>query len=195
MIKIAHLYPYELNLYGENGNIKALKYALEKEGQKVSITNINELDGINLNDFDFLYVGSGKKNDLESIREKLKPYIEIILKYINQDKLFLVTGNALSLFDFLDFYEIEEFKERKVSDVTATCSLCNSNIYGFQNTEYLIKSTNNVIFNIDEGFGNNNTLLEGYNYKNFYVTSLIGPLLARNEKLTKYFIDILLEKN
>ena len=26
-VKIANLYPYELNLYGENGNIKALKYA------------------------------------------------------------------------------------------------------------------------------------------------------------------------
>ena len=24
-IRIGHLYPYELNLYGENGNIKALK--------------------------------------------------------------------------------------------------------------------------------------------------------------------------
>ena len=30
-VKIANLYPYELNLYGENGNIKALKYALEQK--------------------------------------------------------------------------------------------------------------------------------------------------------------------
>ena len=34
MITIAHLYPYELALYGENGNIKALTYALEKENIK-----------------------------------------------------------------------------------------------------------------------------------------------------------------
>ena len=31
MIRIAHLYPEELTLYGESGNIKALTYTLDKE--------------------------------------------------------------------------------------------------------------------------------------------------------------------
>ena len=34
MITIAWLYPYELTLYGESGNIKALMYALNKENIK-----------------------------------------------------------------------------------------------------------------------------------------------------------------
>ena len=34
MITIAHLYPYELALYGENGNLKALIYLLEKQNIK-----------------------------------------------------------------------------------------------------------------------------------------------------------------
>ncbi|MCM1053480.1 MAG: hypothetical protein NC483_05865 [Ruminococcus sp.] len=195
MIKIAHLYPSELNLYGENGNIKALKYALEEENKKVTIININEDAKINFKEYDFVYIGSGRKNSLELVKEKLKPYKSDILDYLNKNKIFLVTGNALSLFDFLDLYEIEEPEKRIVSDVEATTSLCNSNIYGFQNTEYLIKSTTNVIFNLNKGLGGNNTMLEGFNYKNFYVTSLIGPILARNTKLTKYFIDLLLEND
>ena len=37
MIKIGHLYPYELDLYGENGNLKALKYALDKKELNVKL--------------------------------------------------------------------------------------------------------------------------------------------------------------
>ena len=187
-VKIANLYPYELNLYGENGNIKALKYALEQKEVDVEIININPNDKINFNDLDFIYLGSGTKENLELVKSRLIPYRKELLRYISENRVLLVTGNALSILDFLKLYEIEETEKRVVSDTT---SLCPDNIYGFQNTEYLIKSTNKILFNINEGYGNDGTLMEGYIENNFYVTSIIGPLLARNPKLTNYFVDIL----
>lgn len=190
-VKIANLYPYELNLYGENGNIKALKYALEQKEVDVEIININPNDKINFNDLDFIYLGSGTKENLELVKSCLIPYRKELLRYISENRVLLVTGNALSILDFLKLYEIEETEKRVVSDVIATTSLCPENIYGFQNTEYLIKSTNKILFNINEGYGNDGTLMEGYIENNFYVTSIIGPLLARNPKLTNYFVDIL----
>ncbi|MCI8670427.1 MAG: hypothetical protein HFI36_00145 [Bacilli bacterium] len=190
-VKIANLYPYELNLYGENGNIKALKYALEQKEVDVEIININPNDKINFNDLDFIYLGSGTKENLELVKSRLIPYRKELLRYISENRVLLVTGNALSILDFLKLYEIEETEKRVVSDVIATTSLCPENIYGFQNTEYLIKSTNKILFNINEGYGNDGTLMEGYIENNFYVTSIIGPLLARNPKLTNYFVDIL----
>lgn len=190
-VKIANLYPYELNLYGENGNIKALKYALEQKEVNVEIININPNDKINFNDLDFIYLGSGTKENLELVKSRLIPYRKELLRYISENRVLLVTGNALSILDFLKLYEIEETEKRVVSDVIATTSLCPENIYGFQNTEYLIKSTNKILFNINEGYGNDGTLMEGYIENNFYVTSIIGPLLARNPKLTNYFVDIL----
>ncbi len=190
-VKIANLYPYELNLYGENGNIKALKYALEQKEVDVEIININPNDKINFNDLDFIYLGSGTKENLELVKSRLIPYRKELLRYISENRVLLVTGNALSILDFLKLYEIEESEKRVVSDVIATTSLCPENIYGFQNTEYLIKSTNKILFNINEGYGNDGTLMEGYIENNFYVTSIIGPLLARNPKLTNYFVDIL----
>ena len=190
-VKIANLYPYELNLYGENGNIKALKYALEQKEVDVEIININPNDKINFNDLDFIYLGSGTKENLELVKSRLIPYRKELLRYISENRVLLVTGNALSILDFLKLYEIEETEKRVVSDVIATTSLCPENIYGFQNTEYLIKSTNKILFNINEGYGNDGTLMEGYIENNFYVTSIIGPLLARNPKLTNYFVGIL----
>lgn len=189
---ICYLYPKELTLYGENGNIKALKHELNKRNIKTTFLEISKDMELDFKKYDFVYIGSGRPSFLEDVKKRLLPYKDDILDYINKDKIFLVTGNALSIFDFLGLYEINKYDERIVSDVIATTSLCENNIYGFQNTEYLIKSTTSVIFNIQNGYGNNGTYLEGYQKNNFYVTSLIGPILARNYKLNDYFINLLL---
>ncbi len=191
MITIAHLYPYELALYGENGNIKALTYELEKQNIKYKVILIDKETNLELEKYDFIYIGSGREKYLEDVKKRLLPYKEELLNYIESDKILLATGNAISIFDFLDFYEIEYHENREVHDVDATTSLCSGNIKGFQNTNHLIKTTKNIIFNINEGIGNHNTKMEGYNYKNFYATSIIGPLLARNDKLNQYFVNLL----
>ena len=191
MITIAHLYPDELALYGENGNIKALTYLLDQEKIKYKVVLIDKDDKIEFAKYDFIYIGSGRKKCLEDVKKHLLPYKDEFLNYINEEKPMLVTGNALSIFSFLDLYEIKYYDKREVHDVEATTSLCKGIIKGFQNTEYLIDSTNNILFNINAGVGNKNTLMEGFKYKNFYVTSIIGPILARNDNLCKYFLDLM----
>ena len=191
MITIANIYPDELALYGESGNIKALTYALEQKNIKYKVIAVAKEDELKLDKYDFIYLGSGRPSYLEEIKKRLLPYKEELLKYIEKNKVMLVTGNALSILTFLGLYEVKYYEKRKVFDVRATTSLCKGIIKGFQNTEYLLATTSNVIFNIEEGIGNDETMLEGFNYKNLYVTSLIGPLLARNDKLTEYFVQLL----
>ena len=194
MITIAHLYPYELDLYGENGNIKALTYYLDKENIKYKVVLIDKEDKLEFSKYDFIYIGSGRKRYLEDVKKRLLPYKEELENYIENDKILLATGNAISIFTFLNRYDVKYCEKREVHDVDATTSLCKGNIKGFQNTEYLISTTKDVLFNINEGVGNNKTLMEGFKYKNFYATSIIGPILARNDNLCNYFI-YLLKKN
>ena len=194
MITIAHLYPYELALYGENGNIKALTYYLDKENIKYKVVLIDKEDKLEFSKYDFIYIGSGRKRYLEDVKKRLLPYKEELENYIENDKILLATGNAISIFPFLNKYDVEYCEKREVHDVDATTSLCKGNMKGFQNTEYLISTTKDILFNINEGVGNNKTLMEGFKYKNFYATSIIGPILARNDNLCNYFID-LLKKN
>lgn len=191
-IRIGNLYPLELTLYGENGNLKALKYALEKKNIEVEITSINKEDNLDLKEYDFVYIGSGRQEFLKDIKERLEPYKKDFLDYINKDKVLLATGNSIYIMELLRLYEIEEYDKRKVSDVTGTTSLCNGKIYGFQNTEYLIRTTNDILFSLESGYGNNETFMEGYKNNNFYATSLIGPLLARNDNLTDYIVEVLI---
>lgn len=192
MIKIAHLYPYELDLYGENGNIKALTYMLEENNISYEVTNVDINDEINFYDYDFIYIGSGRKGYLDLVRDRLKNKKEEILKYISQEKVLLVTGNAISIFDFLDLYEVEYQNIRKVSNVVGTTSLCKGVIKGFQNTEYLINKSDNILFSLDKGYGLSNTGLEGFHEKNFYATSIIGPLLARSDNFCDYIMKQIL---
>lgn len=188
-IKIGNLYPYELALYGENGNLKALKYALEQVSIEVEIINIEKKEPLDIKNFDMLYLGSGRKQFIDAIKERLLPYKNDLLDFIKKDRILLATGNSVAILEILGLYEVEYQESRKVADVVATSSLCNGKILGFQNTEYLIKSTNHLLFNMESGFGNNETNMEGYFENNFYATTIIGPLLARNDNLTKYFVD------
>ena len=190
-INIAHLFPDELNLYGENGNIKALTYMLKNNQIDYTVTNINMTDEIDFLKYDFIYIGSGRDKYLTKAQTILSKYREAILTYLKKDKIFLITGNALSIFNFLNLYEFELLPNYQVGNITATTSLCNGKIKGFQNTQYLITSTDNLLFNLEQGIGNNKTMLEGYKYHNLYVTYIIGPILALNDNLTKYFIDTL----
>ena len=43
-IRIAHLYPELLNLYGDKGNIASLKYRLEKRGYSCVVDKYNPGD-------------------------------------------------------------------------------------------------------------------------------------------------------
>ena len=194
MITIAHLYTYELALYGENGNIKALTYMLDQAKIKYKVVLIDKKDKLEFSQYDFVYLGSGRKKYLEDVKKRLLPYKKEILNYIEQEKIMFVTGNAISIFTFLDMYDVNYLKTRQVYDVEATTSLCKGIIKGFQNTEYLISTTKNILFNINTGVGNSETLMEGFQYKNFYATSIIGPILARNDNLCHYFLE-LLKKN
>ena len=191
MIRIAHLYPYELSLYGESGNIKALTYILDAKNIKYEVQLIDKEDKLNFDEYDFIYLASGRTKYLEEVKKRLLPYKDDLLNYIEQEKILLATGNAVSILDFLDFYQVSYEEKRQVYDVEATTSLCKGNVVGFQNTEYLIKETKSVIFNLNTGIGNSYTKLEGFKYKNFYATTLIGPILARNNNLNDYFLELL----
>ena len=54
-IKLLHLYYDILNIYGENGNMRALVKALEYQGLKVNVDFKTIDDEINFNDYDFIY--------------------------------------------------------------------------------------------------------------------------------------------
>ena len=97
-IVIANLYYDLLNLYGDSGNIKAIKKALESQKIKVEIINLSINDELDFEKYDFVYIGSGTEYNQTLVLNHIINYIDKITKYIENNKFFLVTGNSIELF-------------------------------------------------------------------------------------------------
>lgn len=201
MIKIAHLYYDLMNLYGDNGNIKALKHQLENQGIKVKISFLTIGEQIDFDNYDLFYIGPGTENNQSLILKDLLKYKKEIKKVIEQKKFFVVTGNALDLFgkyilnennkkiktlNIFDYYtKKEEF--RIVDEVVAKCDFSSNYILGFQNQNSTMHESTNPLFSIIKGSGAYpNAKYEGVIYNNFIGTYLIGPVLVRNPDLLKF---------
>lgn len=189
IIKIGVLYPSRLSLYGEYGNIKALVAFMKKREIDTIVEPIEDLAEANLMSYDFLYMGSGIENSFPFVQINIYESKKKIIDYIESGRYFLVTGNALLAFKHYNYFNIFEEKDYYVSNVVAKCDICNDKIKAFQNTKYRLKDSKNYIFNIEKGYGNVDSTIEGYRKNNFYVTTLIGPILALNPGIRNAFIE------
>lgn len=207
-IVIGHLFYDLLNLYGESGNIIALKQALETQGIEVELKNISiDNDKWNLQELDFVYIGTGTENNQKIALEYLKEHKEEIIEAIENNKFFLATGNAIELFGkyivdenekletlgIFDYYT-KRTKNRVVSECVFKFKEIEAKILGFENHQGKTIESNSPMFTVEKGFGSEeNSASEGYMENNFYATYLIGPLLVRNpELLEKICRDLIL---
>lgn len=210
-IKIAHLYYDLMNLYGENGNVRALKRFIELEDLKAEIHFLTINDKIDFNKYDIYYIGMGTEKSQMLVLKDILKYKKEIEQAINKGKTFLITGNSLELFgsyimdknknrtdalDIFPYYSIHnEF--RIVGSVVASAKQTKEKIIGFQNRCGITYGLDKPLFKIIEGTGTTLELKkEGYNYKNFYATYLLGPLFIRNPHLTTHVIkNVIKSKN
>lgn len=196
-IYIGHLYYDLMNLYGEIGNIKALKYSLENAGVKVVIDNLSINDDIDFSKYDILYIGSGTENNELIVLNDIKKYKNELKKYIEDNKFVIATGNSIELFGKTIFnkkeykalnifdYSSKLIDKRIVGDIIIPMKNVNKDIIGFQNRSSIIENNNCPLFDSDYTLG--------INYKNFYGTYILGPILVRNPELNKYLVNKLLK--
>ena len=187
-ITIGYLYNDLLNLYGDEGNIKALKYHLEEQNVNVNIKYMSIGDKKDFKDVDFLYIGSGTEHNLNVALEDLKKDKDKIKEYLDEGKILLSTGNSVELFGnyiitnkkiktlgIIDYVCMNQ--ERTVKDVKTKTDILDEDIIGFENHSGKNISSNEDIIN------------EG----SFYGTYIIGPILVRNPKLCSLFIHKLID--
>ena len=74
-IKILYLYPDILDLYGDVGNIKVLKYRIERRGfiAKIDTYSIDN-EAPNFSDYDIVFSGGGADNEQKILSEDLIKY-------------------------------------------------------------------------------------------------------------------------
>lgn len=204
-IKILHLFPDLLNLYGDSGNIESLRKRLAWRGIDAEVREYKaDNTDFDLSDVDILFLGGGTEREERIAVSKLMAEKEKILDYVNSGKsLFAVCGgfrmlgkysetdeNKQEELGILDFYtKIAE--NGFIGDVVMESSVIGCKIVGFENhrERYFIEKYK-PLGEIVRGNGNNGTDgNEGLVYKGVVATNLHGPLLPKNPKLCDYILE------
>ena len=203
MIKVLHLYYDLLNLYGEQGNILALKRAFKNQNVEIEVDYLSVQDKIDFKKYDLVYLGSGSAENLLIALEDIKRHKKELKKYIESKKVLLATGNSYLLFgqkinnlDALGIFDYYAASSEKMAHESLMELYQEKDVIGFQNREFMVNNKKNHLFKVKEGLCDNlKSEYEGYHEYNFYGTFVIGPLLIRNPHFTNKLVKEIMEKN
>ncbi len=97
-IRIGWLFPDQMNLHGERGNVLALIKALKNQGYSAvtEMTGIN--DEIEPLKYDVIFCLAGEISRFPLAAEKLKPVVSDLEEFMEKGKPLIVTGTTMGLF-------------------------------------------------------------------------------------------------
>lgn len=209
-LTVAHLYPKQLNLYGDKGNIITLKQRANWRNIEFVYDEINPDDEITPHDLYF--IGGGQDKEQVIVASELYKQKEFLLNERDSGAVFLgicggyqlfghyyqpFDGDKLNGISLLDAYTTAG-KKRFIGNVTAhTDFLTPQTLVGFENHSGLtyIQGETKPLAIVSVGNGNNGQdKTEGARYKNVFGTYLHGSLLPKNPHFADYLIRLALEK-
>ena len=205
-MKIEILYPEFCNLNGDMGNIKYLKKCLP-EAELIE-TSINDKPKfIQQSDISLVYMGTLSERSQEIVITKLKPYTELIKQKIEQNQLFLFTGNSVEILGkYIENEDGSRIEALGIFDIFAKRNMMHRHnsfflgkykeieILGFKSQFTMLYGNNeeNYFIKTDMGIGiNEQTKLEGIHQNNFFATYIIGPILVLNPYFTLELLKLM----
>lgn len=209
-IKICHLYPDLLNVYGDIGNIRILKYRAEKRDIDVKIDNISIGDKLD-SEYDIIFFGGGQDYEQSIVCDDLNNLKKDYLKnYIENNGVFLSIcggyqllgkyyttpdGKKLPGLGILDIYT-EGGKKRFIGNTVIHNEDYDETYVGFENHSGRTYIGNlKPLGKVQAGYGNNGEDgYEGCIYKNTFCTYFHGSLLSKNPEIADRLILLALHK-
>ena len=207
-LKICHLYPDILNLYGDRGNIICMQKRMEWRGIQTEVTGISVGDKLNVNDYDLFFIGGGQDFEQEVLLKDLASgKAADIRAAVEDEKVFLaicggyqMLGNYYKTWDgvqcdfigALDLYTVGD-KERMIGNYMYQMDDADGGmtVVGFENHSGKTYLSDKVrpMGKVLAGHGNNGKDgTEGARYKNVFATYSHGSLLPKNPKLADYIM-------
>jgi len=213
-LKICHMYPDVLNLYGDGGNIICMKKRLEWRGIDVSVTKMPIGSDSSLAGFDLFFIGGGQDFEQEVLLNDLHKGKDASVKAAIEDgKTFLTICGGYQMMgnyyqthegvrcDFIgavDYYTVGS-DIRMIGNYKFKCEEVSggSTVVGFENHSgktYLGEGVS-PLGRVLAGYGNNGEDgTEGVRYRNLFGTYSHGPLLPKNPGLCDIILLSALER-
>lgn len=202
-ITIGHLYPDLLNLYGDRGNITALKKRLEWRNIQAEIQEFELHDEIDFTALDLVFIGGGSDREQRLVCHRLLEQKDALKEYVESNgvlmavcggyqllgKYYKIQEETIEGLGILDLYT-ETKQERLIGKSIIKSGLFDDFIVGFENHGGRTYTNHLPLGMVRYGKGNNGEDgMEGVVYKNVVGTYLHGPVLPANPKLTDWLLE------
>ena len=211
-LTLAHLYPSLMNLYGDRGNIMALRARCAARGIDLEVRAIEIGDAWDPETTDLIFIGGGQDREQRRIQQDLIARAGPLRDYRDADGVILavcggyqmfgrsyrdIDGGVMDgagVFDIVSAHPGRRF-ERCVGNVVAMWE--DDTLVGFENhggRTYLNEGAA-PLATVVAGFGNNGgDGTEGARTRNAFGTYLHGALLPKNPRLADRLIALALAR-
>ena len=209
-IKILHLYPDLLNLYGDRGNIECMRKRLMWRGIDAEVVTYTcEDSGFDLSDVDIVFIGGGSDREQKIVCHRLLEHKDEIRNYVEDNGVLVAVCGGYQLLG--DYYQTDEGRMeglhlvklhteqkpgRLISNIVLKSDLFDMPVVGFENHGGRTDIGDNQPFGkVLYGSGNDGESgYEGIVYKHVIGTYLHGPLLPKNPQVCDWLIEKALER-
>lgn len=213
VVRLGHLYPDQLNMYGDRGNILTLRRRCEWRGVDLRVTALDLGEPLDHADYDMLFIGGGQDKEQDEVARDLRevkaagvraaveadtPVLAVCGGYQLLAKYYRpAEGPDLVGLGIFDAWTVHKGKSvaRCVGNVALRWG--EQTLVGFENhggRTYLGGSAR-PLGTVLAGFGNNGEdHAEGCVYRQTYGTYLHGSLLPKNPHLADRLLRLALER-
>ncbi len=211
-LTLGHLYPDQLNLYGDRGNILTLQKRCELRGIELRIIELGIGDALAPDEYDMLFIGGGQDKEQAPVAQDLLEMKSIGLWAAIEDDMpvLAVCGGyqllahyyrpavgpdmrGLGVFDAWTIHKGEK-EPRCTGDIAIAWK--GRTLVGFENhggRTYL--GTAKPLGRVLKGHGNNSEdHTEGAVYRNTFGTYMHGSLLPKNPHFADHLITLALAR-
>ncbi len=213
-LKIFHMYPDVLNLYGDRGNVLCMQQRLRWRGIDAQVTRLPIGSGASLAGCDLVFIGGGQDFEQQVLLEDLHRGKDRQIRAAIEDGIPFLTicggyqmlghyyetydGQRCDFIGALDLYTVGG-KKRMIGNYKFQCGETSggSLVVGFENHSGKTWLGQGVepLGTVLAGFGNNGEdKTEGVRYKNVFGTYSHGPLLPKNPALCDRILLTALER-
>lgn len=209
-IRIAHLYPELLNLYGDGGNIITLQRRCEWRGIGCEVIPVHYGQRPSFADVDIAFIGGGSDREQRIVCDELRAVGPEIRAYVEDGGVLLAvcggyqllghsyamgeeTLEGLSLVDMFT----DRGTPRLIGNVMIQTDLFKTPVVGYENHGGRTHLGEGVepLGRVLHGFGNDDASgFEGCRWKNVVGTYIHGPLLPKNPDMADWLLARALER-
>src|SRR5207237_2193803 len=211
-LTLGHLYPDQLNLYGDRGNIIVLRRRCQQRGIELRVVSLGLGDALAPDEYDMLFIGGGQDREQAPVAQDLHETKGIGLWAAIEDDMpvLAVCGGyqllahyyrpasgpdmrGLGVFDAWTIHKGPR-TQRCIGDIAISWN--GKTLVGFENhggRTYL--GTTKPLGKVLKGYGNNaEDTTEGAIYRNTFGTYMHGSLLPKNPHFADHLIWLALQR-